>query len=252
MVPSWTETLIEAGVKVVGRTRYCIHPSKETASIPVVGGTKSISRDKLHALGASLLLLDREENNQNMAQDIGIPILDTHVQSVKDVSGEIKKMAGVMQSKHLEDIASRWEVASLFKVKGDRGLQDLPGIQKWIRRPDQQKNFLYLIWKDPWMAVGEGTFIDSMMKQLGFSMNALADPSKTRSGHAKYPEVLLNDFDPKETCLLFSSEPYPFGQRLDFIKDLPFSSALIDGEAFSWFGIRSLKFLENEMTKIKI
>lgn len=31
MVPSWTETLIECGVKVVGRTRYCVHPGDRVA-----------------------------------------------------------------------------------------------------------------------------------------------------------------------------------------------------------------------------
>ncbi|MBM7456943.1 hypothetical protein HNR62_002845 [Oceanisphaera litoralis] len=31
MVPSWTETLIECGVNVVGRTRYCVHPADRVA-----------------------------------------------------------------------------------------------------------------------------------------------------------------------------------------------------------------------------
>ena len=36
LVPSWTETLIESGVEVVGRTRFCVHPGA-TKGIPVVG-----------------------------------------------------------------------------------------------------------------------------------------------------------------------------------------------------------------------
>ena len=40
LVPSWTETLIEAGVDVVGRTRFCLHPRDRVKSIPAVGGTK--------------------------------------------------------------------------------------------------------------------------------------------------------------------------------------------------------------------
>jgi hypothetical protein len=39
-VPSWTETLLECGVNVVGRTRYCIHPTEKIQNIAIIGGTK--------------------------------------------------------------------------------------------------------------------------------------------------------------------------------------------------------------------
>ena len=43
MVPSLTETLIECGVEVIGRTRFCVHPLDKVSTIPVVGGTKEIN-----------------------------------------------------------------------------------------------------------------------------------------------------------------------------------------------------------------
>ncbi len=47
MVPSWTETLLEAGVEVVGRTHFCIHP----ASLALrVGGTKNWKLSKVLSL----------------------------------------------------------------------------------------------------------------------------------------------------------------------------------------------------------
>lgn len=42
LVPSLTEALVECGVKVVGRTRFCVHPAERVAGIRVVGGTKDV------------------------------------------------------------------------------------------------------------------------------------------------------------------------------------------------------------------
>ena len=43
LVPSLTETLIDCGVNVVGRTRFCIHPADRVHDIPAVGGTKQVN-----------------------------------------------------------------------------------------------------------------------------------------------------------------------------------------------------------------
>lgn len=47
-----------------------------------------------------------------------------------------------------------------------------------------------------------------------------------------------------ETLLLFSSEPYPFLRKKDVLNPLFAPYAFVDGERFSWFGMRSLRFLE--------
>jgi hypothetical protein len=44
--------------------------------------------------------------------------------------------------------------------------------------------------------------------------------------------------------LLASSEPYPFHRRRESLLALDRPAALVDGESFSWFGVRSLSFLE--------
>jgi ABC-type Fe3+-hydroxamate transport system substrate-binding protein len=248
MVPSWTETLIEAGVEIVGRTRFCIHPENQVKNIAVVGGTKNIDWEKVKALKADLLLLDREENPQSMAKDSPIPVFDTHIGSVTDVPRELVKLSKCLSSDSLKKIAARWQ--SVVETQSRPSVEDLarlPGVEKWIKTPQGQKNFLYLIWKDPWMAVGRDTFIDSMFQFLGFSQNILATHTKGVSGHAKYPELDLQSFDPKDTVLLLSSEPYPFRKRNEFLKDYNFSAAIVDGELWSWFGVRSLRFLEEEL-----
>src|SRR3954462_7806167 len=92
MVPSWTETLIECGVEVIGRTRFCIHPRQVVASIPVVGGTKDVNWQRVQLLNADLLILDREENPKWMAEQAPLPVLDTHVQSVDQLPRELERL----------------------------------------------------------------------------------------------------------------------------------------------------------------
>ena len=85
MVPSWTETLLKAGVNVVGRTRYCIHPPKLITNIPIVGGTKDVSWDLVEDLKPDLVLLDQEENPLEMAEECPVPYFATHVNSIESL-----------------------------------------------------------------------------------------------------------------------------------------------------------------------
>ena len=68
LVPSLTETLLECGVEVVGRTRFCIHPADKVADIPAVGGTKEVNWQRCLALEPDLVVMDKEENTLEMAQ----------------------------------------------------------------------------------------------------------------------------------------------------------------------------------------
>ncbi len=91
------------------------------------------------------------------------------------------------------------------------------------------------------MAVSRETFIGSIFDHLG-----LGDKMWSRS--EKYPEVDLAQFDPATTLLLFSTEPYPFANRRKEIAKLGFPTALVDGEGYTWFGVRSLRFLQSLAT----
>jgi len=114
MVPSWTETLLECGCEVVGRTRFCIHPER-VRDIPIVGGTKSIDWDKVGALNADLLLLDREENTRSMSVESPIEVFATHVTSVDDLAPELERLSVRPPGRHIGLVAGpsrRHRVAS--------------------------------------------------------------------------------------------------------------------------------------------
>lgn len=238
MVPSWTETLLAAGVNVVGRTRYCVHPKELTRQIPAVGGTKDWDLSALETLSADLVVLDKEENPKWMSEQSPIPWIATHVQSAESVSGEIDRLAGVLSNSELTAMAARWGVITKMRPRS-RALEFLPGVQKWIRKPvGPVSTFLYLIWRRPLMAVSQGTFIGSVF-ELATGGLKLPDFSQ------KYPEINLDQFDPSSTLLLCSTEPFPFQTRERELGELGFPVAIVNGEDFSWFGVRTLKFLES-------
>ena len=236
LVPSITETLIECGVEVVGRTRFCIHPAEQVKAIDKVGGTKDINWERCKKLEPDLVIFDREENLKEMADNCPFPWLAVHITNVHNISAELITLSESLNNTALYEIALRWRTVADTKTL-NTGIDKIPGMLEWWRQPESQHSVVYLIWRDPWMAIGEDTFIQSVLDRVGLKH------ARSEVG-AKYPEINLEDFDPAHTTLLFSSEPFPFARQKDELIDLGYSCGLIDGELYSWYGIRSLKFLE--------
>lgn len=237
LVPSWTETLLSCGVEVVGRTRFCVHPENMVKSIPVVGGTKDLDFQKLAAQKPDLLVLDEEENLPWMAKPAAWNVHCTHVNRAADLPFELEELAKLLGNERLREYAEEWRRVLVESVPVGRPVQELPGVLEWLQRPAQEpETILYLIWRDPWMAVSPLTFIGSVLGRLGYA-------DRLPSFQEKYPKVDLSDFDPAKTLLLFSSEPFPFATKSRELLALGFPCALVDGESYSWFGERSLRFL---------
>lgn len=241
LVPSWTETLLACGVEVVGRTRYCIHPAELVKSIPVVGGTKDLDLQKLEAAKPDLLLVDQEENLPWMASPGAWKVHCTHVSRTADVPFELEELARVLGNEQLKELAGSWRSELAKPVFSGRPAIELQGVQEWLRKPTSEpETILYLIWRDPWMAVSPLTFIGSMLSRLGYG-------DRLHSFQEKYPKIELADFDPSRTLLLFSSEPFPFAKKIPELLPLGFPCAIVDGESYSWFGNRALRFLEKAL-----
>ncbi len=239
MVPSWTETLLNAGIPVVGRTRYCIHPPKLITNVPIVGGTKDVSWDLVQDLKPDLVLLDQEENPLEMAEDCPLPYLATHVTSLASLQRELVRLGEHFESAALMELA----VTCLDIVEAPVPAwqnRRIPGFLEWVKPPSQDyEKVLYLIWKKPWMAASKETYIGSVLEKLGAKVLEFPEGDK-------YPVVdELEQF--KDSLLLFSSEPYPFQKKISELKELGLEGAVINGESFSWFGVRSLEFLKAEL-----
>ena len=238
LVPSWTETLLSCGVNVVGRTRFCVHPHERVGAVPAVGGTKDLKLEELIALKPDVVLVDKEENLPFMAESHGWKTICTHIEKADDVPDALDLLSRTLANQPLADLAAEWRAELEHPAYPAPRIENLPGVLEWIRRPETEpESIVYLIWRGPWMAISRNTFVGSMLSQVGYG-------GRLTAFEEKYPKVDLGAFDPSKTLLLFSSEPYPFGHKKQELMGLDFPAALVDGEAYSWFGLRSLRFLQ--------
>lgn len=237
LVPSQTELLIDLGLgdRIVGVTRYCIHPAGLIDEKTVVGGTKKIVESRIIELQPDLIICNREENNQKIVEFCD-HIAPTYVSDIDTLE------------QALEMIADVGEITGT-KFKAKSLIRNISSAFKTLQKPEVEQKALYLIWKKPYMAVGTGTFINDMLARAGFS-NAAQDLTR-------YPELEMEAMIKLQPDAVFlSSEPYPFTTDDIAEMKLAFLTApsqdpikpnvtpdfkVVDGELFSWYGSRLLK-----------
>lgn len=233
-VPSWTETLLTSGVEVVGCTRFCIHPKNAVKNIAHVGGTKNIkSIEQIIQLKPDLILFDQEENTREMYQmclDRGLNCHVTHVLSLKSCGEELIKLAHILNNTQLR----AWGNSYLNLKKLSREKLKNCVIQGGLNAADHRGTYSYVIWKNPFMRVSTNTFIADVLKLFDIDL---------MPHEKKYPEI--EDKELKKTFCLFSSEPFPFEKYLDQLHHDGYKGVLVDGEKLSWYGLRTLKFLQS-------
>ncbi|NQZ02471.1 MAG: Fe3+-siderophores ABC transporter protein [Bdellovibrionales bacterium] len=244
LVPSWTETLVEAGLDVVGRTRFCIHPRAEVISIATVGGTKNPDIEKIKVIEPDLIILDKEENTKQTADQLNMFRQHvTHVRSMTDLPEQLFEMAESFDKKpeaalYLKNLSNRWRKLCNTEVPIS-DIDELPGVITWVSKPKTApKKLIYLIWHNPWMSVSKSTFIGSVLGWLNLNIELF-------DSDANYPEITAKELDSDSNLLLASSEPFPFERKSNLLSELSASAATVDGEVYSWFGVRSLVALEH-------
>ncbi|MEZ4721643.1 MAG: helical backbone metal receptor [Flavobacteriales bacterium] len=225
LVPSQTELLCDLGLddRVVGITKFCIHPDKWFRTKTRIGGTKKINFEKIRALEPDLIIGNKEENSQTDIERLSAeyPVWISDIITIDDALDMIQAI-GNLVNQH----AKSSNLVSKIKFE----LQD----QIFKTKP----RVLYLIWKDPFMVAGKATFINHMIEVAGFQ-NAIKEDD------SRYIE--LNDQEIKHInpdYLFLSSEPFPFkGIHLDQMKEQFPTTAIVDvdGEMFSWYGTRLLQ-----------
>jgi ABC-type Fe3+-hydroxamate transport system substrate-binding protein len=226
LVPSQTELLHDLGLgdRVVGITKFCVHPGEWFHSKPRVGGTKKVDTGKVRALKPDLIIGNKEENSRAdiEALELEFPVW---MSDVRDLDGALDLILRVGE---LTGTAGKADALNEAVEKGFRGLQPLvPPLSA-----------AYFIWRDPLMVAGAGTFIHDMLRRAGFT-NAFAHRTER---YAEVTPAELAAADPD--VILLSSEPYPFRERhfAEFNLICPGAPVrIVDGEAFSWYGSRLLK-----------
>ena len=221
LVPSLTELLFDLGLedRIVGVTKFCIHPMRAQQVATKIGGTKKFHFDQIEALKPDLIIANKEENYKEGIEQLceDYPVYISDIFDLKDSLKTIQNIGlitnSVSKSKQLVE-------------KIQQGFEDV--------KDKLEGQVLYLIWQDPVMVAASNNFIDFLLQWLGL---------ENAAGHLeRYPELddgMMKKLSPD--YIFLSSEPYPFKEKhIQKYQDL-FPNAevlLVDGEMFSWYGSR--------------
>ncbi len=224
LCPSITDTLFALDLQdeIVGRTRFCIHPSPAVLDVKAVAGTKDIKMDAILQLKPDLIIAEKEENTKEIVEALEqhLPVYVAEVQCVQEAYTMIEDIG---------DVTNRRLEAESLNTAIQEGFKSLQGLTSG--------SAVYVIWKKPYMAAGRTTYIDSLLKTLGFTNPITEFPGR-------YPELTTHDFQSANPDLvLLASEPYPFKEKHvpEFQEMLPNATILpIDGEMF-WYGPRMIE-----------
>jgi ABC-type Fe3+-hydroxamate transport system substrate-binding protein len=241
LVPSITEAVCMLGLgdALVGITDYCLHPPEIVAHKTHVGGTKNPRIRDIQALRPDLVILNTDENRIQtfeQLQSLGLNVLVTSTDSLDQVEaswlqlGEATGSTG-LASQYRKGIAA----ARAFNLEELKDIQPL--------------STLILVWRDPWIASGAGTYMESLLAECGFR-NVLSGSDR------KWTKITLRE---SESCdvlalperpevILLPSEPYHFGESdRDCLVELGFGREqimLVDGVLLSWWLSRTVAALE--------
>ena len=155
LVPSQTELLFDLGVgnRVVGITKFCVHPAEQVNAVIKIGGTKKFNFDVIDQLKPDLIIANKEENYKEGIEKLRekYPVWTSDISTLEDAFDMMIAVGGMTQSTSQAN-----ELVAEIKNEFTK-LQAL-----------ESKRALYLIWRDPYMSVGTDTFIHCMMETTGF------------------------------------------------------------------------------------
>ncbi len=229
LVPSLTHTLALWGLssEIVGCTQFCVEPPSLYKSATQVGGTKDFDVEKISRLHPTHILLNKEENPKDRVEFLmaHYPCLLTFPCGPADVPDMLRAMGSFLSC---SDRAEK-EALELEQLLHDDG-----GITRI------QRSFLYLIWRNPYMAVGTDTYISRLLEAMGWQ--------NSYQGAERYPSLSLEQIEElAPEVILMSSEPFPFKKR--HARELRANCPKldqgskriygIDGRLMSWYGSKT-------------
>lgn len=237
LVPSMTETVCALGARdrLVGITRYCVHPAAELQSVPRIGGTKNPNRDKIAALAPDLIIANSEENR---AEDLAwlrarFPVLEHRPKTVVDAATAIRDLARLLD-------ALDQAQPLLLRIEAQIARAQVEAIQRGELR------VFYAVWRDPWMGANADTYIHDLLRRVG-AVNVCTGMA------ARYPEVDPGALHGQVDLVLLPSEPYAFtdAERQQVLADELFGKdvpvLLCDGRDFCWHGAHTAEGLGNAL-----
>jgi len=244
LVPSLTETLCAVASRphLVGCTAFCIFPEGllQDPAITIVGGTKTVLRERLLALNPDLLLLNLEENT---LEDI-----DFFKARVKCYINGVRTLEeGIATIKELGALTGTLPAAEPLAMQARKILDAIRArVKAREASGGAAPRIFYPIWREPWMSINADTFIHDQLQACG-ALNIFG------ASAARYPTVTLEQVAAGAPDVIWlPSEPYLFKEkhRAEFenLTGLPAAQnqrvELVNGDNVCWFGVRQIEGME--------
>jgi ABC-type Fe3+-hydroxamate transport system substrate-binding protein len=231
LVPSHTESLHDLGLagRVVGRTRFCIHPSPWVDSVATVGGTKDAKAERILALRPDLVVADKDENPLALVEALqaaGVEVLWSEIGSVADAAAFLERLGEACGVPEAGRVAAQATLRTLMDVRQAAGSAAPVPV-------------FCPIWHAPWMTFDRTAYPSAMLEAAGLE-NVFAGHGGARYFEVKAEEVAAS---PARWTLL-PTEPFPFHRKPVPTAELgacgrPERVRGLDGEALTWFGTRT-------------
>ena len=205
LVPAFTELLfaIGAGDRLVGRTRFGVHPAA-AREIPSVGDGVRPSIERVAQAEPDLVVLFAGPDNRGVAEQLtrlGIPALSLAHNSLGDLDRNVLRLGLA---------TGCWASAEELRQAIRNGLDRLSAATADFPRPD----VYYDVWADPPITVGAGSYLDSLISVAGgrnvFGEIPEASPRVSLESIAiREPELILSPWSALEDPLRLSPRDRP-------------------------------------------
>jgi len=190
LIPASTELLfaIGAGSEVVGRTNYCDYPAA-AAAVPDLGDGIKPNIEVVIARRPDLVVLYNSGQNAAVAarlRELGIEALRLNTDQLSDV-GRVARILGRLtgRERSADSLAAEFDSALAVATRPRVG-----------RRP----KVLLLVWEQPPMTVGRGSFLSELIERAG-GENLFADVAASsgivsiEAVAARAPDLILTTTD---------------------------------------------------------
>ena len=207
LAPNITETLYALGLQdlLAGDTDYCDYPAAAKLK-PKVGGAINPSLESIVNLHPDLVLVTKSLNRLETVRSLdhlGIPSYATDPHTVQDIISSMERLA--------EMLGAQQTGATL----GQEMERQLAQIEQRIA-PMPTARVLFVVWREPLISVGTGTFIADALRVAG--AKSIVDSTQS------WPQVNLEEVVRQQPDFLVFAESHPPSstpESLDVLADLP-------------------------------
>ncbi len=200
LVPSLTEAVfaLGAGDRLVGVTKFCVHP-EEAMAVPSVGGTKRPDVPTVVEMRPDLVLLSSDENRREDAEALegaGLALFVTEPRKLPDVSSLLRRLGRLLGVE-----AAGHRVA-------DRIATALSAAERAAPRGRPRPRVLTLVWKKPLVTAGPRTYLADLVRRAG------GEPVQAPGDLSDWPRIPEKEVARlAPDVVLLPDEPYAFTEE---------------------------------------